>query len=64
MARLKFTTTEEITGALQAEADKRGIAMSELIRRYILAGLKADGYTIEDAAVHWGGGRKPQTSDE
>lgn len=62
MARLKFTTTEDITGALQAEAGKRGIAVSELIRRYVLAGLKADGYTLEDAAVRWGGVRKSQDS--
>lgn len=54
MARLKFTTTEALTGALQAEADKRGVSLSELIRLYLVEGLTRDGHALHDVAVKWG----------
>jgi hypothetical protein len=64
LPRIALNMTQEMYDQLQAEADKRGATMANLVREYILRGLAADGHTVEHYKVTWGGNRRSKDESD
>jgi hypothetical protein len=64
MPRLGINVTQEMYDALQAEADKRGATIANLVREYVLRGLQGDGHEVEKYKIVWGGGRGRHKENE
>ncbi len=64
LARIALNMTQEMYDELQAEAEKRGATIANLVREYILRGLIADGHTVTHHKVAWGGSRRGKDETE